>query len=130
MSQTTTRSFALRIAALSLAGAVALGTLSSFMEREGPELVDYGDICGVANNEPCLKPVLKGGFPIAYLFDRPGVSVERKLAFVEDRLEPWALALDVGIFWAAIVAVLRLSKRNKPFKPKPEVARVKTRHLP
>ena len=111
MSQTTTRGFTLRIAGLSLAGAVALAALSSLIERKGPELVAYGDLCGVAGNEPCLKPVLKGGFPIAYLYDRPGVSVERKLAFVEDRLEPLAFALDVGAFWAAIVAALMLSKR-------------------
>lgn len=94
---------------LSLILAITLALLSVSVERVGPELVQYGD-----SN---YKPVLKGGFPFAYLFDAPGISVERQLAFVEDRLSAGALILDIAIYFAiasiTILAVWRARSARK-----------------
>lgn len=78
--------------------AITLALLSVSVERVGPELVQYGD--------SDYKPVLKGGFPIAYLFDAPGISVERQLAFVEDRLSAEALLLDIAIYFATALLMI------------------------
>jgi len=99
-------------ASLALALAFALAVLSSFVQREGPELESYGNLCGPAGNENCYKPALKGGFPFAYLFDSPGVSVERQLSFGEDTRHPMALVLDTAIYWAAVLLVFWFANRE------------------
>ena len=100
-------------ASLALVLAFALAVLSSFVQREGPELESYGNLCGPAANESCYKPALKGGLPLAYLFDAPGVSVERQLSFGEDTLHPLALVLDIAVYWAAIMFAIWFANRRR-----------------
>ena len=91
--------------------AIALTLRSVNVEHIGPELVVYGNLCGPSGFDFCYKPVLKGGFPVAYLFDAPGISVERQLGFFEDNLSVGALVLDVAFYFAIVlltmIAVLR-----------------------
>jgi hypothetical protein len=91
--------------------AVTCALLSALVERTGPELVEYGNLCGPSHSAPCYQPALKGGIPFAYLFDAPGVSRERQLAFIEDNLRTEALLLDIGVYFAVILlagaAILR-----------------------
>lgn len=96
--------FVLIIAAL--ISAITLAFLSVHVERIGPELVAYGNLCGPSGYDSCYKPVLKGGFPVAYLFDAPGISVERQLAFVEDELSIEALVLDIAIYFAIVLPAI------------------------
>jgi apolipoprotein N-acyltransferase len=90
---------------LALILAIALALLSVFVERVGPELAQYGD----SDN----KPVLKGGFPFAYLFDAPGISVERQLAFVEDKLFAGVLILDIAIYFAIVLLTILVVSRRR-----------------
>lgn len=105
-----------RLSKLALAGlafvfASALALLSVFVERTGPELAQYGNLCGPAFDDPCYRPLLKGGFPVAYLFDTPGVSVEGKLSFGEDTLLLEALLVDiVAYFTVILLSVLVVSR--------------------
>ena len=98
-----------------LAGVLALvlSGLSALVERTGPELASYGNMCGAAANNPCLEPLLKGGWPIALLFDQPGVSVVHQLSFGEDQIRIGALALNTAIYFAAIGLATKLLGRNK-----------------
>jgi len=93
----------LTLAALSLIAAFVLTILSVNIERIGPEQAAYGNLCGPHMNDLCYEPVLKGGFPIAYLFDNPGISVEHQLSVGEDDLRAGALLLDVAIYFALIL---------------------------
>ena len=113
------RSTKLSWTAIALILAITLALLSVCVERVGPELAVYGNLCGRGASDPCYKPVLKGGFPVAYLFDAPGVSVERQLAFGEDKLFVSALVLDVAIYFALILfAIAAISDRGSaPRKP-------------
>ena len=113
-----------RLSKLSLIGvalisAIMLAFMSVCVERVGPELAAYGNLCGPSAVDPCYKPALKGGFPVAYLFDAPGVSVERQLAFGEDTLFVGALVLDVAIYFAIVLfAILVHShRRSAPCRP-------------
>lgn len=90
---------------LVLISAIALALLSVFVERVGPELAQYGD--------SDYRPVLKGGFPFAYLFDAPGISVERQLSFVEDRLFAGALILDIAIYFAIVLLTILVVSRGR-----------------
>ena len=109
------RTFALVCFALALA--VVLALLSLLVERVGPELVPYGNLCGPSQIDPCYKPVLKGGFPVSYLFDAPGISRERQLAFIEDTLEPAALVIDIAVYFAAmLLLVAGISRRWFAYK--------------
>ena len=90
-----------------LAAALALTLLSSNLERTGPGLAQYGNLCGASHNDPCLEPRLNGGFPLAYLFDAPGVSVERKLSFAEDEFRAMSFVLDLAVYIAIILLATR-----------------------
>ena len=87
--------------------ALTLALLSSEIEHAGPELALYGNLCGASSSEPCMKPVLNGGFPFGYLFDAPGVSVEGKLSFGEDLVRPAPFAFDVAVYLAVISLIVR-----------------------
>jgi hypothetical protein len=106
-----TRVTILTLIGLVLVIAIALTLWSVNVEQIGPELVVYGNLCGLSGFDFCYKPVLKGGFPVAYLFDAPGISVERQLGFFEDNLSVGALVLDVAFYFAIVLltmlAVLR-----------------------
>jgi hypothetical protein len=84
--------------------AFTLTVLSMRIQRTGPEQVVFSNLCGPTSSDLCYRPVLKGGFPVAYLFDAPGVSVEDQLAFGEDNFHPGAFVADM-IAYLAIVAI-------------------------
>jgi hypothetical protein len=107
----------LRLAILALIVGFALAWASVYVERVGPELAAYSNLCGPRTADPCYEPVLKGGFPLAYLFDRPGISVERHLAFVEDQLFIGPLILDTAIYFAIVLsAILAVRRAGKPLR--------------
>ena len=110
---------AVGLVGLTLVLAITLAGLSVFVERAGPELAAYGNLCGPNGNSDCMEPVLKGGFPFAYLFDAPGVSVEHQLSFGEDDFSPGAFTLDV-LAYLVIVGLglrsvhLRIRRARRP----------------
>ena len=93
--------------------AVVLSVLSAYIERTGPEVASYGNMCGPVANGPCLKPLLKGGLPIALLFDQPVTSVEHQLSFAEDQVRIGAFALNTALYFAVIVLAARLLRWNR-----------------
>ena len=98
------RSSKVRMTGLAFISAVILALLSVFVERTGPELARYGD--------SDFRPVLKGGFPVSYLFDMPGVSVQGKLSFGEDMLSAGALVFDIALYFAIVLlTTVALSRR-------------------
>lgn len=54
---------------------------------------------------------VSGGFPIAYLFDEPGVSVPGYLAFAEDRLSVPRFLADWVIHALVITGIVALAMR-------------------
>lgn len=107
----------LKLLGLALIAAVILAFLSVQIERTGPDLVQYGNLCGASTSDPCYKPALTGGFPVAYLYDAPGVSSERQLSFVEDKLHVGALAADVAAYFAILVLIAWATSRRSVVKP-------------
>lgn len=95
----------LMLLGVALITAVVLAFLSAQFERTGPEQVQYGNLCGASTSDPCYKPALTGGFPVAYLYDAPGVAVERQLSFVEDKLHLGALVANVALYFAILVLI-------------------------
>src|SRR4051812_35274106 len=94
--------------AIALISAFTLAGMSAYVERIGPQLVQYGNMCGAGYSDPCYKPVLRGGFPVSYLFDAPGVSRERQLSVGEDKVIGSALVLDIA-FYLVVVLLARLA---------------------
>ncbi|WP_020652289.1 hypothetical protein [Massilia niastensis] len=86
--------------------AITLALMSAHVERLGPDMVSYGNLCGATASDPCYKPALKGGFPVAYLFDAPGVSRERQLAFGEDKLHAGALVANIAVYFAILMLIV------------------------
>ncbi len=104
----------LTFTSLALAAATTLALPSVSVERVGPEQVQHGNLCGAPRFEPCYKPGLKGGFPIGYLYDQPGISVEGKLAFIEDKLYIGALLANIAFYFGALMLVGWIVKRRRP----------------
>jgi hypothetical protein len=102
------------LTALALTAAIALTFGSAYIERVGPEMAAYGNLCGPSASELCYEPVLKGGFPVAYLFDAPGISVEHQLSFGEDELSIGALLLDIAFYFGLGLLAFRLTPRQIP----------------
>jgi hypothetical protein len=85
----------------------------------GPEVGSYGNVCGPAENDPCNQALLKGGFPFAYIFDNPGVSVRDQLGLFEDDfyLFPFIvdmLIISVGV-WFLFSLLGRILYKREPY---------------
>ena len=94
-----------------LLSALLLTGLSSNVECNGPELASYGNLCGATQDEHCLKPRLNGGFPWAYLFDSPGISVEGQLSFGEDEVRMYPLLADLAAYAAVLTVCAYVVRR-------------------
>ena len=105
--------FKLMRAALVLIAAITLTLISVYVERIGPEQVQYGNLCGSAASDPCYQPVLKSGVPFAYLYDAPGVSRERQLAFGEDTLHMRAFIADIAVYFAVLTLIVGVWSRQR-----------------
>ena len=99
--------------ALAVVLALALTLLSSLVERNGPELASYGNLCGPSSDQDCLEPVLNAGLPLAYLFDQPGVSVERKLFILQDNFRPLPFTLDFLVYLSLVTLALFIAGRRR-----------------
>ena len=84
---------------LMLAFAVLAAGLSAQVQRFGPDhgiYCDIGKINGI--DVYCPKPKLNGGWPAPFLFDKPGISVEGKLAVIEDDFRAWPFVADIAFY--------------------------------
>ena len=57
-----------------------------------------------------------GGWPLAFLIDRPGVSVTGRLSPIEDAFDPATFGID-WLFWSLLVSLVgatwrRLARRD------------------
>jgi hypothetical protein len=109
----------IRLVLVAFALGNALALLSVLVEREGPKMLSYGNMCGANSSEECYKPALNGGFPLAYLTDMPGVSVQHQLSFGEDTLHPAALVLDIAFYTALTLFVGWLTSRGSRLTGRP-----------
>ena len=92
--------------------ALAITCASVGYQRIGPLQVMEGEGSGCPTAAPCRLPVLGGGWPLAYLVDRPGISVPGVLHVVEDDFRPLPFSADLT-FWFLLAALLP-SPRLRP----------------
>lgn len=90
----------LRAAAVLLAPALALTTGSCAIQRHGPDQAVY---CALGKSRDgfeiyCPKPVLNGGWPAPFAFDRPGISVENVIGFPEDDFRLWPFVANLAFY--------------------------------
>jgi len=97
--------------ALALLAAIVLAACSVLVQRRGPELGQTGNLCGPQMNEICWAPRVNGGFPFAFLFDNPGVSVPDALGIGEDDFR-WPPFLADVVFWLLLLLLLARSWRR------------------
>jgi hypothetical protein len=76
--------------------AIGLTSLTGFYQHQNVMRRDVVDRC--PNAQPCAIAVLGAGFPLPFLVDNPGISVEGKLALGEDDFRAGAFAGDVLIY--------------------------------
>ena len=91
---------------LLLALVLTLGSCG--VQRLGPEQAAYGNLCGPSMDQLCMRPRLNGGWPLGYMFDTPGVSVEGSLAWPDDPVRTIPFLVDLAFFWAVLAAAAML----------------------
>lgn len=99
--------------ALMLAGAPLLAVGSCSVERFGPDQAVY---CALGKSVDgheiwCPEPVLNGGWPAPFLFDRPGISVERKLGWPDDDFRLAPFIADCAFYLLLLMALRRIASR-------------------
>ena len=92
--------------------ALAITCASVGYQRIGPLQVVEGEGSRCPTAAPCRLPVLGGGWPVAYLVDRPGISVPGALHVVEDEFRPMHFSADFTLWF--LLAVLLPSPRLGP----------------
>jgi hypothetical protein len=90
--------------------AIVITIFSSNIQRVGPEMGVWGNVCGESGNELCYEPVLNGGFPFPYLIDNLGVSVPGALHYAEDEFRLIPFMLDVILMSVFLSAIFIISK--------------------
>ena len=101
----------LAIIVLAFLMAMAVTAYSSNIQRFGPELGVYGNLCGPSGNELCYEAILNGGLPIPYFFDDPATSVQRVLHFGEDQIKVIPFMIDVILIGAILSSVFFTGRR-------------------
>jgi hypothetical protein len=104
--------------------AIVFGFILCFFLAAGSVIIHrqatvvLGNLCEQTTDNPhgyCFGPAPAGGWPFAFLYDNPSVSVRGSLDFPEDELRPgWFLA-DVAAFSAlpALIAVAPHLRRRR-----------------
>lgn len=109
----------LRFVIIAVLGSI-LSVSSCAIQRHGPDQAIYCDLGKTSDGVDiyCPKPVLNGGWPAPFAFDRPGISVEGKIGFPEDdfRLAPFIASLAFYILclqglWAMLRRIGRFFGR-------------------
>ena len=95
----------------SLVIAFALTIYSSNIQRVGPAIRGFGNVCGPSGDERCYEPVLNAGFPLPYFFDNPSISARGNLSLLEDEFRILPFLVDVYLFGIVLSAMLFAGKR-------------------
>jgi hypothetical protein len=90
--------------------AIALTSTSVLYQRQNVILRNAVDRC--PNAQHCAIAVLGGGFPLPFLVDKLGISVEGKLALGEDDFRIGAFVGDASIYLGVMLLISRLVKRK------------------
>lgn len=102
---------ALAAARIILVGLI-LALASALCVDQSNILGEYGNLCGPESDQPCLLPREAAGYPIFYLIDKPGISVEHAVSFAEDEFRISRFITNV-LFWSLMVLFLDfLGKRS------------------
>lgn len=80
---------------------LAAGSLG--IQKPGPEMGEFGSVCGPTGDQPCYRPLLTAGWPIGYVVDRPDLPVQDRLGF-EDDIRPAMYLLD-ALFYFALLSI-------------------------
>jgi hypothetical protein len=91
--------------------AIALTLISGLYQQQNVMVQNAVDRC--PNAQPCAIAVLGAGFPLPFLVDKLGVSVEGKLAIGEDEFRGGAFVGDVVIYWGLGLLVSRFVAAKK-----------------
>jgi hypothetical protein len=104
----------LAVSAAALLAALALALATVRIQRVGTAPAEWTqELCAPEPLHACTEGVLMGGWPAAFLVDRPGISVMGKLALVEDLFRPGPFILDWGIVWIALELLTILISRTR-----------------
>jgi len=88
-------------------------TISTFLyQRPSQELIKSGTECSVEYWMHCYTIRKSAGFPLAYVFDSPGVSIENKLG-VEDDFRLLPFVTNIWLFLILLMFTRQVFKKEK-----------------
>jgi hypothetical protein len=76
--------------------------LTGFYQRSSNEIAQWSNLCGKDDYSNCYFPSISGGFPFAFVFDSPGISVQQALG-PEDEFRWLPFIIDIWFYFIAFV---------------------------
>ena len=105
---------ALRVLVALALAVVAVG-VSARYDRVSSERVVYNNECTFGSDpEACLEPREVAGLPFAFVFDKPGISVEHDAHPYDDEVRTLPYLASVGASWLAVLALWSGRRRARP----------------
>lgn len=102
-------------ATLSTVAGLVLAIASSWYQRIGDAPPEWDqELCSYTPPRSCREGVLKGGWPLPYIVDSPGVSVVGKVTIIgEDRFHAAPFLADAAIAGALVWLLLGARRRKR-----------------
>ena len=98
----------------SFTAAVLVVIAGGFVPRPTGAVAVYNHECRTPGGGRCVEPQEATGWPFAWVFDTPGVSVEHRVFLFEDTVRPGPFALNVAVVWAAFAGLTLAWTRRHP----------------
>lgn len=111
-----------RLALAGLAISIALAAGSLGIRRQGPEMGEFGSVCGPSADQPCYVPLVSAGWPIAYLVDAPDRPVQNRLG-LEDDVRPEMFLVDALFYFALLSLAWRYGQIRRRIRDERRAAR-------
>ena len=99
---------------LSAVAGLALAIASSWYQRIGDAPPEWDqELCSYTPPRSCRDGVLKGGWPLPYVVDAPGVSVVGNVTIIgEDHFHPGPFVADAALAAALVWLLLGVRARR------------------
>ncbi len=78
--------------------AILFVLMTVFYQRPSGEIILFGNVCDAQSWVECYRPRVSAGFPFAFIFDKPGITVEDNASFLEDDIRLLPFVMNVWLY--------------------------------
>jgi len=85
---------------------------TTLYQRPSSEIVQFGTECTVERWMHCYSPRVSAGFPFAFGFDTPGISIQHSVTpLIEDEFRIVPFLVDIWFYYIFLLLTLKAFRR-------------------